>query len=36
MPAIVVNAGPREAVRATLPEKQLQEIHGFTWFRFFH
>src|SRR5215469_17950569 len=30
MPAIFVEARPREAVRATLAEKQLQQVHGFT------
>jgi len=30
VPAIVVNARPREAVRAPLAQKKLQQFHGFT------
>ena len=30
VPPVVVDAWPREAVRATLAEKQLQQFHGFT------
>jgi hypothetical protein len=30
MTSVVVDARPREAVRATLAEKKLQQFHGFT------
>ncbi len=30
MTAVVIDARPGETVGATLPEKQLQEVHGFT------